>query len=84
MSVDDVSLEPRKILMEPPVAVFQHCMKRAYVKKSNSVRMKGYNSKIWRSRKLYHRAKHKHDRIKTNANYVNLIIKSKLFKNCRK
>ncbi len=80
LSVDQISQELKHILIETATKVFPWYKKRIYVKKSNGVSMKGFNSKTWTARKQYHKAKHKHNLNKTNINYLNMINKSKGYK----
>ena len=80
LTVDDIDMELKQILIEPALKVFPQAKKKLFIKKSNNAFMVGYDSQCWRSRKEYHRARHTYHRHKNTANLNFTIEKSKRYK----
>ena len=79
LSVDDISKELKDVLIKPIKEVFPQ-LTRKYVKQSNNACMKGYDSRCWKSRKEYHRAKCKYNRLRNHSTYNIMIEKSRKYK----
>lgn len=80
LSIDEISHRIKEIIIEPAIVVFPPLARCKYIKKSNNASMEGYDSKCIKSRKEYHKAKHKYNVRKNNANFVCMINKSRKYK----
>ena len=80
LSVNDISIEIKHILVDPAKKVFPKFESKKYIKKSNNASLKGYDNKSWKCRKEYHKAKHRYNLNKSNINYNSMTEKSKIYK----
>ena len=80
MTIEEVNVRLKNILLEPAMKVFPLKKYRGYVKQSNNASLFGYDNQCWRIRKAYHKARHKYNRRRSKENQKAMIEKSKKYK----
>ena len=78
-SIDEVNEIIISILVKPAVQVFKK-RKVNYVKESNNKSDVWFNKECHARRQDYHRAKHRCNKVRNNANKLDLVKKSKAYK----
>ena len=80
MSVQDLSVTMKHLLVDPALKVFPCKAKRVYIKHSNQANMPGYDGHCWHNRKEYHKARHRYNVRKSDENFSDMIEKSRKYK----
>lgn len=79
MSIEELNVSFKNILLKPATKVFPPNKYRKYVKQSNNVSVFGYDKQCWKIRKACHKAKHKYNIRKSERNRNDMIASSKKY-----
>ena len=79
LTVQEMSGVLKEILLNPAINVFPKS-RRKYVKKSNNTSESWFDRSCWMKRQDYHRAKHKHNKSKSESSHKFMVDKSRVYK----